>query len=176
MTVQREGSAEKEVEEQATGLDPERPTPIEEANMSAAPRPGIHHIALTVTDLDASIAWYERVFGITYKMEEPHQGGTGKVLADDAWQLMIVLHRHDANGGERFVETRTGLDHIGLAVPSRADLESWQAHLEGMGVERSSSANRPCTQSPIVDRPYGSVLVFRDPDNIQLEMFAPPSE
>jgi hypothetical protein len=23
--------------------------------------------------------------------------------------------------------------------------------------------------------PYGSVLVFRDPDNIQLELFAPPS-
>ncbi len=24
----------------------------------------LHHIALTVTDLDASIAWYERVFEI----------------------------------------------------------------------------------------------------------------
>ena len=143
--------------------------------MPNATRPSIHHIALTVTDLDASIAWYEKVFDITYKMEEPHKDGTGKVLADDAFQLMIVLHRHDANEGEAFVETRTGLDHVGLAVPSRADLVAWQAHLEEMGVERSSAANRPCTQSPIADRPYGSVLVFRDPDNIQLEMFAPPS-
>jgi catechol 2,3-dioxygenase-like lactoylglutathione lyase family enzyme len=142
--------------------------------MTAPTRPAIHHIALTVTDLEASIAWYEQVFGITYQMEEPHQGGTGKVLADEAWQLMIVLHRHDANGAEAFAETRTGLDHVGLAVPSRADLEAWQAHLEGLGVERGA-ADRPCTQSPIVDRPYGSILVFRDPDNIQLEMFAPPS-
>jgi hypothetical protein len=31
------------------------------------------------------------------------------------------------------------------------------------------------TQSPIADEVYGSVLVFRDPDNIQLEFFAPPS-
>ncbi len=137
--------------------------------------PSLHHIALTVTDLDASIAWYEKVFGITYKMEEAHRGGTGKLLADDAWQMVIVLHRHDDNQGERFKETRTGLDHLGLAVPSRAHLEAWQAHLEEMGVEKSSAADRPGTQSPITDRPYGSVLVFRDPDNIQLEMFAPPA-
>ena len=143
--------------------------------MPNATRPSLHHIALTVTDLDASIAWYEKVFDIKYQMEEGHQGGTGKVLADDAWQLMIVLHRHETNGGETFQETRTGLDHLGLAVPSRADLEAWQAHLEDIGVERSSAADRPCTQSPIADRPYGSVLVFRDPDNIQLEMVAPPS-
>ncbi len=144
--------------------------------MPAAPLPSIHHVALTVTDLDASIMWYEQVFGITYKMEEPHQGGMGKLLADDAWQLVLVLHRHDANGGETFAETRTGLDHIGLSVPSRADLEAWQTHLEQMGVKRAAAADRPCTQSPIVDRPYGSILVFRDPDNIQLEMFAPPSQ
>ena len=143
--------------------------------MPSATRPSLHHIALTVTDLDASIAWYEKVFNIKYQMEEAHKGGTGKVLADDAWQLMIVLHRHDANGGETFAETRTGLDQRGLVVPSRAELEAWQAHLEEIGVERSSPADRPCTQSPIADRPYGSVLVFRDPDNIQLEMFAPPS-
>ncbi len=143
--------------------------------MPSATRPSIHHIALTVTDLDASIAWYEKVFDITYQMEEGHKAGTGKVLADDAWQLMIVLHRHDTNGGETFAETRTGLDHVGLAVPSRADLKAWQEHLEKMGVERSSAADRPRTQSPIADRPYGSVLVFRDPDNIQLEMFAPPA-
>ena len=143
--------------------------------MPSATRPSLHHIALTVTDLDASIAWYEKVFNIKYQMEEGPQGGTGKVLADDAWQLMIVLHRHDTNGGETFAETRTGLDHLGLAVPSRADLEAWQAHLEEIGVERSSAADRPGTQSPIADRPYGSVLVFRDPDNIQLEMVAPPS-
>ena len=124
----------------------------------------LHHIALTVTDLDASIAWYERVFGIAYQMDGPHEGGVGKLLADPEWRLIIVLHRHDANQRERFAETRTGLDHVGFSVPSRADLEAWQAHLQQLGV----------VQSPIADTPYGSILVFRDPDNIQLEMFAPP--
>ncbi len=39
---------------------------------------------------------------------------------------------------------------------------------------RADVADKPLTQSPIADEPYGSVLVFRDPDNIQLELFAPP--
>jgi glyoxylase I family protein len=138
--------------------------------------PTIHHVALTVTDLDQSIRWYEQLFGITYKMDTPHQGGIGKVLADDAWQLVVVLHRHDANQGEPFAETRTGLDHIGLVVSTRADLEAWQTRLREHGVIAGSAADRPLTYSPIADEPYGSVLVFRDPDNIQLELFAPPSQ
>ena len=55
------------------------------------------------------------------------------------------------------------------------DLEQWQQHLESNGVERAERADRPLTQSAISDEPYGSVLVFRDPDNIQLEIFAPVS-
>ena len=126
--------------------------------------PALHHIALTVTDLDASIAWYERVFGIAFQMEGPHEGGTGMLLADPAWRFIIVLHRHNANEWERFAETRTGLDHVGFSVLTRAELEAWQHHLQALDVP----------QSPIADTPYGSILVFRDPDNIQLEMFAPP--
>jgi catechol 2,3-dioxygenase-like lactoylglutathione lyase family enzyme len=105
-------------------------------------------------------------------MEEAHEGGIGKLLADEQFGLVIVLHHHDGNNGDRFSETRTGLDHVGLGVETRADLEAWQAHLEANGVVRADAADRPLTQSPIADRPYGSVLVFRDPDNIQLELFA----
>jgi glyoxylase I family protein len=138
-------------------------------------RPNLHHIALTVTDLDVSIPWYEKIFGISFQMEAPHPGGVGMMLADDERQLVMVLHRHDTNERENFLETRTGLDHVGLKVADRASLESWQAHLENKGVKTSPAADRPLTQSAIVDEPYGSVLVFRDPDNIQLELFAPPS-
>src|SRR5215210_6407527 len=133
--------------------------------MPTVARANLHHIALTVKSLEASIPWYEKVFGISYQMEEPHPGGVGKLLADPQWQLIIVLHHHDANHGEVFSETRTGVDHIGFSVSSRAELETWQVHLEEQGVTRADRTNRPLTQSPIADRPYGSVLVFRDPDN-----------
>jgi catechol 2,3-dioxygenase-like lactoylglutathione lyase family enzyme len=149
-------------------------TSTREDPMTAVPRPAINHIALTVTDLDASISWYESVFDIQQRMEEAHEGGTGKLLTDEQFGLVIVLHHHDANGSEGFAEARTGLDHVGLAVPTRNDLVAWQPHLEANGVKRADMADRPLTQSPIADRPYGSVLVFRDPDNLQLEIFAPP--
>lgn len=134
----------------------------------------LHHIALTVRDLDASVGWYEQVFGVKYQMDAPHEGGTARVLADQTFSLVIVLHRHDASTGETFLESRTGLDHVGLGVPTRDDLVAWQSHLEEHGVARADAADRPLTQSAIADEPYGSVLVFRDPDNIQLELFAPP--
>jgi catechol-2,3-dioxygenase len=61
-----------------------------------------------------------------------------------------------------FSEFRVGLDHLALAVESRSELEDWVAHFDGHGVWHSA----------ISDRQWGSVLVFRDPDNIQLELFS----
>ena len=136
-------------------------------------RPTIGHVALTVTDIDASVAWYQRVFGINFVMDVPHEGGVGKLLTDEAFSLIFVLHRHDSNDGETFAETSTGLDHVGLNLPNRAALDAWADHLETNGVMKTGEANKPLTQSPIVDEPYGAVLVFRDPDNIQLELFVP---
>ena len=139
--------------------------------MTVAPA-RLHHIALTVTDLDASVAWYEQVFDVALQMEGPHPGGYAKILTDPTWSLSFALHRHDANQGELFDETRTGLDHVGFAVPTREDLVQWQDHLERHGVVRADVTGKPLTQSPIADEPYGSVLVFRDPDNNQLELAA----
>jgi len=138
-------------------------------------RPALHHIAITVTDLDASIAWYSSVFDIKEMMAGPHDGGESHLLTDDTWGLVIVLHRHDVNEGELFSERDTGLDHVGLGVATLADLEAWQDHLEANGVVRAEKADKPLTQSAIAHEPYGDVLVFRDPDNIQLELFSPPS-
>lgn len=142
--------------------------------MTAVTRPRTHHIALTVTDVDSSVAWYEGIFGVQFKMDVPHDGGVGKLLMDDTGELMIVLHRHDGNDGALFAEQVTGLDHVGFFLPTRADLVAWQAHLEAAGVVCADVAHKPSSQSPIADEAYGSVLVFRDPDNIQLELFCPP--
>lgn len=59
--------------------------------------------------------------------------------------------------------------------PCRVGPTSRRGNLEAHGVVRSATADKPLTQSPIADEAYGSVLVFRDPDNIQLELFAPPA-
>jgi glyoxylase I family protein len=82
-------------------------------------RPHVHHVALTVSDLDASVAWYEEVFAVGYLMDAPHEGGTARILADPERTLMFALHRHDANQGEPFAETKTGLDHVGFLASIR---------------------------------------------------------
>ncbi len=78
--------------------------------------------------------------------------------------IAVNLHAHASNPGEGFDETRTGLDHLSFLVPGRTELTAWAAHLDALGVEHE----------PVVDAGYGSVLVFRDPGGIQLELFADP--
>ena len=51
------------------------------------------------------------------------------------------------------------------ACANRDDLQLWESKLNELGVARGG----------IVDASYGSGLSFRDPDNIALEFFAPPS-
>lgn len=125
---------------------------------------GFHHLALTVADLDTSAAWYQEVFGLQQIMEESYEDGRALVFVQPESGVFIGLHAHDASDRQSFDETRTGLDHISFSVSSRDDLVEWEKTLRGLG----------SIVSPISDQPWGSVLVFRDPENIQLELWAPP--
>ena len=69
--------------------------------------------------------------------------------------------------GTLFDEARTGLDHIGFRVADRAALDAWVAKLDELGVEHSGIRD-------ITEPTPFSTLVFRDPDNIQLEMIYSP--
>ena len=133
---------------------------------TAAPQmSAFSHIDLTVTNVAASMAWYQRVFGLGQVMHENHPGGFAEVLVEPRSQIFIGLSQHRANQGEVFAEHRTGLDHVSFLVPGRDELTKWQAHLERLGVSHSPIAD---VADPF---PY-SVLVFRDPDNIQLELIS----
>lgn len=130
---------------------------------------GFHHFSPTVSDVEASAQWYERVFRMSrVPVTFPHYGAEGSgyavLLMDPRSGIAIGLHHHEANGGEPFTESRTGLDHIAFGVAEHADLGAWAAWLDELGVANSGVID---TDSPV---PY-SVVVFRDPDNIQLEIF-----
>jgi glyoxylase I family protein len=131
---------------------------------------GYHHFAPTASDVEASAQWYERVFGMTrVPVAFPHHGGGGYavVLTEPRSGIALGLHHHDANPGQLFDERRTGLDHMSFAVAGRADLVAWAGWLDSLGVENSGVVD---TGDPV---PY-SVVVFRDPDNIQLELIYMP--
>lgn len=129
---------------------------------------GIHHFSPTVTDVEASAGWYERVFGavrlpMTFPHYEREDTGFAVLLLEPRSGLLIGLHENTANEGESFSEHRTGLDHIGFGVASRDDLDRWAAHIDELGVVHTDVRD---IEGPA---PF-STLVFRDPDNIQLEL------
>ena len=125
---------------------------------------GIHHVSVTVTDIERSVLWYCDLLGLTKLMEETHPDGAGYavVLGKPDWSMCVGLHTHPTNENEQFSEARTGLDHVGFMVSARADLDDWESKLTDLGVEHS----------PVNDQGGYAVLVFRDPDNIQLEFFS----
>lgn len=125
---------------------------------------GIHHVSVTVTDIERGVPWYCDLLGLTKLMEESHPDGAGYavVLGKADWSMCVGLHTHQTNERERFSESRTGLDHIGFMVSGRAELDAWESKLTELEVEHS----------PVNDQGGYAVLVFRDPDNIQLEFFS----
>src|SRR4051812_943137 len=98
----------------------------------------IHHVGLTVSDVEASEAWYCRVLGMERLGTEQHHLGTGYtvLLHRPGGDLDIGLDHHPIHEGERFEEHHTGLDHISIHVSQRADLDSWAAHLDALNVTR----------------------------------------
>ncbi|TDB81527.1 VOC family protein [Actinomadura sp. KC216] len=122
---------------------------------------GLSHLSLSVTDRDKSVQWYGDILGFTpfHVQDDDRWLETICILPDGLTVLGLVQHR-DATGP--FDHRRTGLDHLAFAVPDRAALDRWYTRLTDLGV----------TCSPVAETPFGPVLCFRDPDDIQLELFA----
>jgi glyoxylase I family protein len=89
-------------------------------------------------------------------------------LRHDDLPARIGLTEHRAGRKDVFDETRIGLDHLSFGVTGRADLDAWVARLAAAGAEYSQIA----TANSI---PGAAVVVFRDPDSIQLEIFYDPA-
>ncbi len=102
---------------------------------------------------------------MTFPHYECEHTGYGVLLLEPGSGLAIGLHTNTGNDGEQFDEAKTGLDHVGFNVAGRAELEAWTAWLDELGIEHSG------IRTGDVPFPYATV-VFRDPDNIQLELFA----
>src|SRR4051812_44145252 len=99
--------------------------------------PALHHVTITVTDLDRSVAWYHEMLGLVQWMKEDFPGGHAAGLTRPGTSVYIGLAAHDGNEGEPFGPHRTGLDHLTFAATTREELETWHTYLVGKGVECS---------------------------------------
>ena len=124
---------------------------------------GGHHIALTVTDADRSADWYCGLLGMSVAFAGDDETVKYRVLADAESGWILGVRQYHGREGDGFDEFRTGLDHFAFSVESRVALEEWERELSARGI----------AYTPIAETSIGSVIVFRDPDNIQLEFWLP---
>jgi glyoxylase I family protein len=139
----------------------------------------VHHIRLSVNDVERSRAFYTEVLGFQVAKEgppppdDPHhqlavenlQGGI--VLMGSAGMLLGLRPTDDERreSKDQFDPFRVGLDHLSFSVQSRDELSAAQSRLDDSGVPHGEVTDLP---------PWGiAVLPFRDPDGIQLELTSP---
>ena len=140
------------------------------------PADGIHHLRLTVTDLQRSRAFYTTLLGFEVAAESPPPDDPS---AAEVFKILfggVVLIRGNllmglrpvAPSGDRFDPGRVGLDHLSFGVPGRDDLEQAARVLEEHGVRHGEITSLPS---------FGiDVLPFEDPDGVQLELAAPANQ
>lgn len=121
---------------------------------------GIHHVTLTVSDLDRSVTWYTAMLGLTESHRVEVNGMAKAMLTRDGLLLTLTDHRDLAESG-RFSERRTGLDHLAFAVADRVALDAWADRLDSLGVAHGE----------VTRGRSGDLIAFRDPDNIALEFY-----
>jgi len=122
--------------------------------------PGIHHVALTVRDLDASVRWYLSVLGFVELFREDGEERRACIMGPPMGGYSIAVVQHPDDGGD-FDPRTLGLDHLALSVESSAELGEWASRLTAEGVEHSG----------VIEVPPGAILNFKDPDGIALALF-----
>ena len=125
---------------------------------------GFSHLSLSVTDLDRSTDWYREVLGFALDSRVERDGFVRNRLRHPDAGITLTLTAHEAGSGEPFDERRTGMDHVAFAVPTIEHLHNVKALLDARGVEHSEV--KPTASGA------GGMITVRDPDNIQLELFA----
>ncbi len=135
---------------------------------------GIHHIRLTVTDLDRSRTFYRDVLGFEIAVEsagspddpavrnDPAQFYGGVVFQTNG---MLFGLRPVAARSDRFDSERVGLDHLSFTVASVAELDAAAQRLDDADIEHGKVTELPGLGI--------AILSFSDPDGIHLELTAP---
>ena len=129
-----------------TGFRPSSTNTIKEISItqSSPGFPGFTHIAVTVSDLARSTAWYADLFGSAPVLDEDVEAGAfhHTVFAIGGGNL-FGLHVHAEPSSAPFDERGPGLDHVSFACGDRAELEKWGVRLDSSGSCTARSSTLP---------------------------------
>lgn len=126
---------------------------------------GLHHIQFPVSDLDASIVWFERVLGARYQPEFDHRDAGNSRFAvmlempGLPFPVQLRLSRDLA-------KATVGYEPVTFGASDRAHLDQWAAHLDACGVEHSG----------IRRARIGETIDFASPDGARLRFYTLPAD
>lgn len=143
-----------------------------------------HHVGLTVSDIERSVAFYRDVLGMSLVRRRPHVGHdyialqTGqagvvlsaaslKVSPESRQSLELAQYLQGAGPPAETATNRSGVSHLCLTVN---DLRACHAELKARGVSFKSDPVL-ITAGP---NKGGLVVYLSDPDGYTLELFQPP--
>ncbi|MEP7285303.1 MAG: VOC family protein [Chloroflexota bacterium] len=122
---------------------------------SISPDTEIGAVALTVSDLERSLAFYENVLGFRVLNRIDNSAVLG---TDDKIPLLTLTERKGATPQPR---RSTGLYHFAILLPSRADL--------GRSLQHLLDSNYPLAGAS--DHLVSEALYLSDPDNNGIEIY-----
>ncbi len=123
-----------------------------------APQVRIGHVHLKVADLERAIRFYSGVLGfeVTQRM-----GRQAAFLWAGGYHHHIGLNTWESAGGSAPPAGSTGLYHVAILYPSRADLADALRRLMHSGVQLEGAA----------DHGVSEALYLRDPDGNGVELY-----
>jgi catechol 2,3-dioxygenase-like lactoylglutathione lyase family enzyme len=89
-------------------------------------------LALNVSDVDAAVEFYSRLFGVGSAKRRP--GYANFAVEEPTLKLVLIEN----------AEAPATLNHLGVEVATPADVTSAQARLAGEGLETSTEENVSC--------------------------------
>ena len=122
------------------------------------PEVRIGHVHLRVADLERAIAFYRDVLGFELTQRYGHQAA---FLSAGGYHHHIGLNTWESQGGSPPPPGRTGLYHLAIVYPSRAELAGALRKLIEAGIKLDGASDHGVSQA----------LYLRDPDGNGVELY-----
>jgi catechol 2,3-dioxygenase len=139
-------------------------------NQQSEPRPihpqtRIGHVHLKVADLDRALHFYRDILG--FELTQRY-GSQAAFLSAGGYHHHIGLNTWESKGGQAPDHGRTGLYHLAIVYPTRAELADALRRLIAAGIPLDGAS----------DHGVSEALYLRDPDGNGVELYVdrPPQD